>query len=97
MKYQSHCKLADKTNKGEKDTYDGAGLPLHHRNEQHAFQWEQATILEIERDINRRRLLAAIHIYKNKDIAVSVYWRNPTYRRVGFLSLTSRTLLQELD
>ena len=37
------------------------------------FQWEQATILEIERYVNRRRLLEAIHIYENKDIAMNVY------------------------
>ena len=46
---------------------------MHHKNEQHEFQWEQAAILEIERDVNRRRLLEAIHIYKNKDITVNVY------------------------
>ena len=38
------------------------GLPLHHKNEHHEFQWEQATILEIEWDVNRRRLLEAIHV-----------------------------------
>ena len=57
----------------KKDSYNDTGLPLHHKNEHHEFQWEQATILEIERDVNRRRLLEAIHIYKNKDIAVNVY------------------------
>ena len=71
--HQSQCKLADRTNKVKKDTYNDTGLPLHHRNENHEFQWEEATILEIERDLNRRRLLEAIHIYKNKDIAVNVY------------------------
>ena len=71
--HQCQCKLADRTNKVKKDTYNDTGLPLHHRNENHEFQWEEATILEIERDLNRRRLLEAIHIYKNKDIAVNVY------------------------
>ena len=36
---------------------------MHYKNEHHEFQWEQAAILEIERDVNRRRLLEAIHIY----------------------------------
>ena len=71
--HQGQCKLADKTNRVKKDTYNDTGLPLHHKNEHHEFQWEQASILEIERDTNRRRLLEAIHIYKNKDVAVNVY------------------------
>ena len=72
--HQNQCKLADKTHKVKKDSYNDTGLPLHHKNEHHEFQWEQAmSILEIERDVNRRRLLEAIHIYKNKDIAVNVY------------------------
>ena len=71
--HQGQCKRADKTNRVKKDTYNDTGLPLHHKNEHHEFQWEQASILEIERDTNRRRLLEAIHIYKNKDVAVNVY------------------------
>ena len=71
-KHQGQCKLADKTNRVKKDTYNDTGLPLHHKNEHHEFQWEQASILEIERDTNRRRLLEAIHIYKSKEIAVNV-------------------------
>ena len=75
--HQSQCKLADKTNKVKKDTYNDTGLPLHHRNKHHEFQWKQATtavlILEIEQDLNWRRLLEAIYIYKRKGIAVNVY------------------------
>ena len=75
--HQNQCKLADKTHKVKKDSYNDTGLPLHPKKEHHEFQWEQATILEIERDVNRRRLLEAIHIYKNKDIAVNVYsWKS---------------------
>jgi hypothetical protein len=66
--HQSQCKLADRTNKVKKVTYNDTGLSLHHRNENHEFQWEDTTILEIERDLNWR-LLEAIHIYKNNDIA----------------------------
>jgi len=47
--HQNQCKLADKTQKVKKDSYNDTGLPLHHKNEHHEFQWEQATILEIER------------------------------------------------
>ena len=86
---QSQCILADKTIKVKKDMYNDTGLPLHHRNEQHKFQWEQAKILEIERDVNRRRLLEAIHFYKNKDIAVNVYSGKSDIPKSWFLSLIS--------
>ena len=74
--HQSQSKPADE-HTVKKDTYNDRGLPLHHRNEHHEFQFEQATILEIEQDVNLRRLLEAIHIilYKNKDIAVNAYSR----------------------
>ena len=71
--HQRQCRQADKTNKVKKDPYNDTGIPLHHRNENHEFQWDQTTILEIEKDTNRRRLLEAIHIYKNKQVAVNVY------------------------
>jgi len=67
------CKLADKTKKVKKDMYNDTGLPLHHKIEHHDFQWELTEILEIERDTHRRRLLEAIHIYRNKNNAVNVY------------------------
>ena len=63
-------KLTDKTHKVKKDSssYNDTGLPLNYKNELHEFefQWEQAAILEIECDVNRRRLLEAIHTYKTK-------------------------------
>ena len=71
--HQRQCRQADKTNKVKKDPYNDTGIPLHHRNENHEFQWDHTTILEIEKDTNRRRLLEAIHIYKNKQVAVNVY------------------------
>ena len=55
----------------ENDTHNGTGVPLHHRNEHYEFQWGQATRLEIEQDVNWRRLLEAIHIFKNEDITVN--------------------------
>ena len=74
LKEHSHqCKLADKTKKVKKDMYNDTGLPLHHKIEHHDFQWELTEILEIERDTHRRRLLEAIHIYRNKNNAVNVY------------------------
>ena len=43
------------------------GYPFTTKTSTIGIQWEQASILEIECDTNRRRLLEAIHIYKNKD------------------------------
>ena len=51
------------------------------------FQWEQASILEIERDTNQRRLLEAIHVYKNKDIAMTVYSGKSDIPQSWFLTL----------
>jgi hypothetical protein len=71
--HQAQCKQTDKTNKVKKDSYNDTGIPLHHKKEKHEFLWEQTVILESERDITRRRLLEAIHIYKNKHLTVNVY------------------------
>jgi hypothetical protein len=71
--HQAQCKQTDKTNKVKKDSYNDTGIPLHHKKEKHEFLWEQTVILESERDITRRRLLEAIHIYRNKHLTVNVY------------------------
>ena len=71
--HQAQCKQTDNTNKVKKDSYNDTGTPLHHKKEKHEFLWEQTVILESEKDITRRRLLEAIHIYKNKHLTVNVY------------------------
>ena len=43
------------------------------KNGNNIFQGERTTISEIDHDINWRKLLEAIHIYKNNNIAVNVY------------------------
>ena len=71
--HQHQCRIADKSERVKKDNYNDTGLPLHHKSENHEFQWNQAEVLEIEKDTNRRRLLEALHIFKNKQIAVNIY------------------------
>jgi hypothetical protein len=71
--HQAQCRQADKVKRMKKDSYNDTGLPLHHKNENHEFLWDQTMILGVERDITRRRVLEAMHIYKNKHIAVNIY------------------------
>ena len=66
------CLRVDKTHKLDKSTSNDVGYASHHKETGHTINFDQTTVLEIETNHSRRKILEGLFIQNNKSLLMNL-------------------------
>jgi hypothetical protein len=66
------CGKVDKTHKLDKNSSNDVGYAAHHKETGHSINFSQTTVLEIETNHTRRKILEGLYIHNNKALLMNL-------------------------